>query len=109
MPDKNHFEKLLRERDSHLHALIEELVAAQNHPRQIEIEDVAEAKDDDEVLHDREIAARKELAEVHKALGRLEAGSYGICIECGKNISVERLEAVPFTSLCKECAGIERA
>lgn len=104
MVDKVFFEKLLRERDQYLHALIEELAAAQNHPRQSQIEDMAEAKEGDEVLHGREMAAREELAEVHKALGRLEEGSYGLCLECGEAISPERLEAVPYTSLCKQCA-----
>jgi DnaK suppressor protein len=38
------------------------------------------------------------------ALGRLDEGTYGICESCGKPISVGRLEALPDTSLCIECA-----
>jgi RNA polymerase-binding transcription factor DksA len=41
-----------------------------------------------------------ELAEVERALDRLDAGTYGTCRSCGASIPDERLEAVPATSLC---------
>ena len=44
--------------------------------------------------------AQEQLREVDEALGRVEAGSYGICAICGKEIPEERLEAVPWTKLC---------
>ena len=44
--------------------------------------------------------AREQLRQVEKALGRLESGEYGRCEICGKGIPVERLEAVPWTTLC---------
>lgn len=44
------------------------------------------------------------LADVDAALGRLDAGSYGICVTCGKQIQGERLEALPATSVCVNCA-----
>ncbi len=40
------------------------------------------------------------LAEVEAALGRIEDGTYGICAACGKPIAAERLEAVPYATLC---------
>ncbi|HEY2374236.1 MAG TPA: TraR/DksA C4-type zinc finger protein [Gaiellaceae bacterium] len=40
------------------------------------------------------------LAEIDKALARIEDGTYGKCRECGKEIPVERLEAYPWASLC---------
>ena len=36
-----------------------------------------------------------QLGEVTAALGRIEAGTYGICEETGKEIAIERLEAYP--------------
>jgi RNA polymerase-binding protein DksA len=48
--------------------------------------------------------AQGQLREVEAALQRLEAGTYGICSACGKTIPVERLEAVPWTTLCIEDA-----
>ncbi len=40
------------------------------------------------------------LAEVEAALTRIEDGSYGTCSVCGKPIGEERLEAVPYATLC---------
>ncbi len=39
-------------------------------------------------------------AEVEAALKRIEDGTYGTCGVCGKSIGVERLEAVPWATLC---------
>ena len=44
--------------------------------------------------------AQGQLREVEDALERIEAGTYGTCSVCGKRIPVERLEAVPWTTLC---------
>jgi RNA polymerase-binding transcription factor DksA len=44
--------------------------------------------------------ATAQLREVDDALARIEAGTYGKCTSCGKEIPAERLEAVPWTKLC---------
>ena len=44
--------------------------------------------------------ARVQLRQVEEALARIESGEYGRCSDCGKEIPVERLEAVPWTTLC---------
>lgn len=44
--------------------------------------------------------AQDQLREVEAALERLDAGEYGTCSVCGKTIPIERLEAVPWTTLC---------
>ena len=48
------------------------------------------------------------LADVERALEKLDDGTYGICDRCGTQIPEERLEARPWTSLCVRCAT-ERA
>jgi RNA polymerase-binding protein DksA len=48
--------------------------------------------------------AEQQLAEVDRALSRLEAGSYGICENCGNEISQARLEARPVVRTCITCA-----
>jgi DnaK suppressor protein len=35
---------------------------------------------------------------------KLDDGTYGICEECGQEISEERLEAVPYAIYCIQCA-----
>jgi RNA polymerase-binding transcription factor len=44
---------------------------------------------------------------IDEALTRLNEGTYGICAECGIEISERRLEAVPFAKLCVECQARE--
>jgi DnaK suppressor protein len=48
--------------------------------------------------------AREQLREVEAALARIEAGEYGRCEVDGEEIPLERLEAVPWTTLCVEHA-----
>ncbi|MDN5311737.1 MAG: hypothetical protein PWQ68_710, partial [Thermoanaerobacteraceae bacterium] len=43
------------------------------------------------------------LMKVNHALDKIRDGTYGICERCGKPIDKERLEAVPYTTLCIEC------
>lgn len=44
---------------------------------------------------------------IDEALTRLHEGTYGICAECGIEISEKRLQAVPFAKLCVECQSRE--
>jgi RNA polymerase-binding protein DksA len=44
------------------------------------------------------------LEEVEAALERIEAGSYGTCQLCGREISRQRLDALPHAATCIECA-----
>jgi RNA polymerase-binding protein DksA len=48
--------------------------------------------------------ARARLRDIDDALARIEAGTYGICRVCGKEIPPERLEVLPWTTLCIEDA-----
>jgi RNA polymerase-binding transcription factor DksA len=41
---------------------------------------------------------------VNEALGRLERGKFGLCIQCGEPISRPRLQAIPYTRHCIQCA-----
>ena len=46
---------------------------------------------------------------IESALERIEGGVYGACTECGKGIKKTRLNAIPYTALCIECAqALER-
>jgi DnaK suppressor protein len=58
------------------------------------------------VTFDRELdeglgeGASQTLAQIDRALARLEDGSYGTCERCGEPISAERLQARPWATLC---------
>jgi len=49
--------------------------------------------------------AREQLAAADAALGRLEAGRYGVCERCGQPIGDDRLAARPAARTCVRCAG----
>lgn len=46
---------------------------------------------------------RQILALVNEALERTKNGSYGVCVECGRDVQAKRLEAVPWARHCIEC------
>lgn len=43
---------------------------------------------------------RETLADIDDALRRMDEGTYGVCIDCGRLIEQARLEAVPWTPYC---------
>ncbi|MGZ5212713.1 MAG: TraR/DksA family transcriptional regulator [Actinomycetota bacterium] len=48
-------------------------------------------------------ALRSDLADVERALERIDVGTYGTCERCGKPIDPARLEARPWALLCIDC------
>ena len=46
---------------------------------------------------------RHHLAEIAAAEERVEAGTYGVCIDCGTDIPLARLQAAPATKRCMAC------
>ena len=48
--------------------------------------------------------AREQVTAIDAALGRLEAGRYGLCERCGQPIGDDRLAARPAALTCIRCA-----
>lgn len=48
--------------------------------------------------------AQQSLIYVKNALSRIENGTYGECEDCGEQIETQRLEALPYATLCMEHA-----
>jgi DnaK suppressor protein len=44
------------------------------------------------------------LSKVQWALAKMDEGKYGICESCGKSIPLARLDALPYATLCVDCA-----
>jgi RNA polymerase-binding transcription factor DksA len=66
-----------------------------------------------QVLASRTVAARRKLADIDEALGRLAAGTFGFCEQCGAEIPAGLLTSVPETRYCPRCdapygAGLPR-
>ncbi len=49
--------------------------------------------------------ARRELADIDAALARIQAGSYGRCLNCGGPLGLQRLRAIPEARYCLACSG----
>src|SRR5205823_5345261 len=50
---------------------------------------------------------QKHLGKIDYAIEKIDAGSYGICEECGEEISPARLEARPITLFCIDCKTLQ--
>lgn len=46
---------------------------------------------------------RESLRQIEHAIGRIDAGTYGICEGCGEFIGRERLEVYPRATMCMGC------
>ena len=75
----------------------------------IAIEKCPDSLDEVQYATERELAIRSLdrdsnlLRNVRAALGRIEEGSFGVCLHCEEDISPKRLAAVPSTAFCIVC------
>lgn len=65
--------------------------------------DVASDLERHEFALTRQLIHAKELREIEAALARIDAGTYGVCIDCGREISRRRLEVRPQAARDVEC------
>ncbi|HEV3479376.1 MAG TPA: TraR/DksA C4-type zinc finger protein [Gaiellaceae bacterium] len=65
--------------------------------------DTATETVDREIDYTLEASDGRLLAAIDGALARIEDGTYGACVNCGAQIPPERLEAMPWATLCIEC------
>ncbi len=109
--DTDHFRELLvqeRERVQHAIEYLEKETAVSLEDESGEtasgvdnhLGDTASVTLDREVDYTLNENSEQVLAAIDAALARIEDGAYGICTECGKQIAPERLEAMPWASLC---------
>jgi RNA polymerase-binding protein DksA len=53
-------------------------------------------------------ATAAELSQINKALAQIEQGTYGVCSNCGQPIGERRLQALPYSDRCINCADKAR-
>ncbi len=75
-----------------------ELSTVDQHPA-----DVADFTYQRELQATTEQILGREAQQVHDAIQRREEGRYGVCANCGRRISAERLRARPQATLCIDC------
>ena len=94
-------EARLRELDTRLHVIEDELDSHQSK----DWGELAVEREEDEVLEGIGRSGLAEIEQIRAALARIADGSYGFCVTCGNEISAERLDVLPATPFCRNCAG----
>ena len=99
-------QKLLDLRDEYNKKIgvIDADVHHKNEPVEKDFAEQATQRENDDVLNALIQDAKKLVHQVNNALHRIETGEYGICTNCGAEISEGRLEIMPYAALCIKCA-----
>jgi len=103
--DIKRLEQRLRVKERELQEEIQRLEDEARQPGEADVGDFADAaivsQGASDAL-DEETLLSQTLAEVQAALRRIQDGTYGKCVACGRPIEEARLEAVPWAAYCKE-------
>ncbi len=67
-------------------------------------EELATHRENDEVIDSLDERTREQIIAIKLALRRMDAGEWETCSACGAQIQAARLEALPTTALCVDCA-----
>jgi RNA polymerase-binding transcription factor len=100
------FKKRLEERRQQLRRNVSRTAEDGRRPDEEATQDVADraaSSYNKEFLFHQSNSERQLLQMVERALSRIQEGSFGQCIACGRDINPKRLEAVPWTRHCIEC------
>ncbi|MGM0985447.1 MAG: TraR/DksA family transcriptional regulator [Pseudomonadota bacterium] len=75
-------------------------------PLDKDMEDQSIELQNDDVIEALQQEAEDELRQVMHALERIDDGEGDRCEQCGEAIDPRRLTAVPYTTLCRDCADL---
>jgi RNA polymerase-binding transcription factor len=102
--DKNNLLNLLEMKKNEL---LKRITAIEKDFKKGRSQDFAEQTsetENDQVLDEIHHEAKAELRQINEALERLEQNCYGICVNCDEEISLPRLQALPYVNTCIDCA-----
>lgn len=108
MANYRHIRENLLARRAELTSRLEQITSDVRHeeePLSADFAEQATERENEEVMDALGSQARQELALISSALRRIEEDEFGECIECGKPIADQRLEALPFAETCIDCAA----
>lgn len=69
-----------------------------------DFEEQASQTQNDEVVDSLEAETRAELQQIDHALERIDQGIGDECEQCGNDIDPRRLQVLPYTTVCVDCA-----
>lgn len=94
----------LIERQKELLAKVDKMEADLAEPKSPDFEEQVTERENDDVLRNLIIDAKVEIQQITHTLTSIEENRYGECESCGKTINPERLETLPYSTLCINCA-----
>ena len=103
--DTAHFERILLARKAEIERRLSKIEHDLGTLKSADSAERATESENDEVLEEFGQVGEAELRGIDAALARIEAGSFGACVRCDEPIPLERLNAVPHTPFCKNCAA----
>ncbi len=101
--DTEHFKTVLQAKEQELIDETSNLDETARQSRVAEVEDPVDQVQSDEgkaAAFNISTITADMLSAVRGALQRIEAGEYGVCVDCERPIELKRLEAVPWTPYC---------
>jgi DnaK suppressor protein len=116
VPNTEHFRDLLLERRSRVANALNHLHEQNSNSLEDETEeetydnhlaDSATATLNREIDYTLEENSEHVLSAIEEALSRIEEGTFGTCVRCGRAIAEERLEAIPYATRCIDCKRLE--
>ncbi len=91
--------------EGELSSRLKQLSADMSKSHSLDSSEQAVERENDEVIEQLEGDTREELVEVKHAIERIKQGKYHDCTKCGGEISIGRLKAIPYSTLCIDCAN----
>jgi RNA polymerase-binding transcription factor DksA len=105
MSDHDQLAQALKTRLAELTGGVAEIDSALRMPLSADSEEQAMDLENQDALEGLEKSKLVEIRQIELALKRIEAGSYGICSQCGERIAPNRLRALPTATKCIACAS----
>lgn len=104
MPDLHELRQSLQYKLEQLLQRAAEIEATLSDPGDPDWQDNALSMEDDETLSAVGAVTKQEIQDIRLTLNRIENGTWGTCVSCGKTIDPERLAELPATCHCSRCA-----
>ena len=104
---KTHLQQKLLDEQVRLKALVERTAKhlyRRDEPYSADFAEQAIEVSNNEVVEHLDQDAKLELVQIGKALAKFDDDSYGICETCDEPINEQRLQVIPYTPFCVDCA-----
>ena len=107
MPPYEELRQRLEKKKAELSTRLERITANVRRGCEADSKERAQQFENNEVVDALGNEAREELAKISAALRRMDAGDFGLCVECGEAIALSRLDAHPYADECIDCAEFD--